>query len=142
MMAPAIDDVLKETKETKTVKFDLRTRFVEQKYRIEVEVPEFATERQIQRLKDRLHAVLIDGTMIDNWSHREIKELKVKGFWTGPQIYVIFEYGMIEDEDTMAAILCRTRYHWCIGPRGGLDAVNENGTWVDGQRALYATCRS
>jgi hypothetical protein len=58
--------------------------------------------------------------------HYEIKELTVNGFEDGNDVYVTIEAGMPNDEGTMAEFLCRDRYGFFIGARGGIFTYNDN----------------
>jgi len=76
-----------------------------------------AQKRKLEWLKKEI--LLHDG------NHREGYEYKR---WEvsdeGPFVALLSEVGMVGDEETMASVLCRTRRHIFIGPRGGLKLVN------------------
>lgn len=45
--------------------------------------------------------------------------------------------GLPDDEGTMAEIFGRSKWHYMIGAKGGLQACNRRGTWVRGRKALF-----
>jgi hypothetical protein len=71
----------------------------------------------------------------------EIKHLEFTPFTVGNGIFVLLTVGRIGDEGTYAELFGRDTYHLCIGPRGGLSAVDKNAkkrSWVKGRDAWYA----
>lgn len=91
------------------------------------------TDRQkkmVEKLKAKAEISLFHG---DGY---EFKELKVKNL--GPFVSVSIVVGLKGDEGSLAAILCRDRFHCFVGKRGGVTyPVNyqcKNGNWKHVER--------
>ena len=69
----------------------------------------------------------------------EFKKFEVEEFtWA---VSVVTEFGMVDDEGTMAAHLCRDYRHFFIGKRGGIKLMNGKKKNISGAAAFYSLTR-
>jgi len=66
-------------------------------------------------------------TRKDFLPNEEMKTWEVKDIGTGT-LSVVIEYGLVNDEGTLAEIFARSRCHIFIGSRGGVSYYNNKGT--------------
>lgn len=104
-------------------------------FTLDVMIPETLNERQERKIMHCLSAwanqhFWTEGT-------KEFKRIQVNKFPGSPLVFLQAEVGLINDEGTVASIICRDHHFVRIGKRGGLDAMNKNGTWIDGMHAIH-----
>jgi len=76
--------------------------------------------RVVEKLRyDILHHDGLGAQFVENHEYKRF-DVEVKH----GQVYLLTEVGRKNDEGTAAAILCRTRRHIAIGPRGALKLLN------------------
>jgi len=87
-----------------------------------------------EKLRDRLLAKHNDMTTRLNaervaageepYKLHEVKKFEVTHFKGGSQTFVTVETGLVDDEGTMASVVCRDYRHIAISKRGGLKLLN------------------
>jgi hypothetical protein len=81
-----------------------------------------AQEKTVARLKE---GFLYHHSFGDE-SNYETKTFKLDLSAEVKSVSMVIEVGMINDEGTTAALICRDRAHFFIGPRGGIRMVDRD----------------